>query len=81
MLLPAFDHLGIPYIPSSTLRGVARAQGIRSLCEGNSRDQAEQEIAKYFGSLDTDDKDKAGKVVFIDACPVPTRPQKARGSR
>jgi RAMP superfamily. len=31
MLLPAFDHLGIPYIPSSTLRGVARTQAIREL--------------------------------------------------
>lgn len=29
MLLPAFDALGIPYIPSSTLRGVARATALR----------------------------------------------------
>ncbi|WP_072619160.1 RAMP superfamily CRISPR-associated protein [Spirulina major] len=29
MLLPAFDALGMPYIPSATLRGVARNQAIR----------------------------------------------------
>lgn len=29
ILLPAFDALGMPYIPSSTLRGVARTQAIQ----------------------------------------------------
>lgn len=82
MLLPAFDHLGIPYIPSSTLRGVARAQGIRALIsEGHSRAQAEKEIAQYLGSLDADDRDKAGKVIFLDAYPMPTNTQGADNSR
>ncbi len=82
MLLPAFDHLGIPYIPSSTLRGVARAQGIRALIsEGQSRAQAEKEIAQYLGSLDADDRDKAGKVIFLDAYPMPMKTQGADNSR
>jgi len=82
MLLPAFDHLGIPYIPSSTLRGVARAQGIRALIsEGHSRAQAEKEIAQYLGSLDADDRNKAGKVIFLDAYPMPTNTQGADNSR
>jgi CRISPR-associated protein Cmr6 len=33
MLLPAFDAAGMPYIPSSSLRGVARSQGVRSLTQ------------------------------------------------
>jgi len=82
MLLPAFDHLGIPYIPSSTLRGVARAQGIRALIsEGHSRAQAEKEIAQYLGSLDADDRNKAGKVIFLDAYPMPTNTQGADNPR
>lgn len=31
MLLPAFDAMGMPYIPSTTLRGVARNQGVQEL--------------------------------------------------
>ncbi len=31
ILLPAFDALGIPYIPSTTLRGVARTAAIREI--------------------------------------------------
>ncbi|MCS7227092.1 MAG: RAMP superfamily CRISPR-associated protein, partial [Gloeomargarita sp. SKYB31] len=71
MLLPAFDHLGMPYIPSSTLRGVARAQGMRELMAGGlSRADAENEIAKYLGDLKTPDEHKAGKVIFLDAYPT-----------
>ena len=33
MLLPAFDAMGMPYIPSSTLRGVARSQGVKEFYE------------------------------------------------
>lgn len=33
ILLPAFDALGMPYIPSSTLRGIARSQAIRDLTQ------------------------------------------------
>jgi CRISPR-associated protein Cmr6 len=31
ILLPAFDALGMPYIPASTLRGIARTQAIREI--------------------------------------------------
>jgi CRISPR-associated protein Cmr6 len=33
LLLPAFDARGMPYIPSSTLRGVARSQGLQVLTQ------------------------------------------------
>jgi len=80
MLLPAFDALGMPYIPSSTLRGVTRAQGVRELmAQGLSRAEAEKEIAKYFGDLDAEDKHKAGKIVFLDAYPVATRESPSGG--
>ncbi|XFA73280.1 RAMP superfamily CRISPR-associated protein [Thermosynechococcaceae cyanobacterium Okahandja] len=64
ILLPAFDALGMPYIPSSTLRGVARAQALREL-------QSEAEVAKYFGSLEAEPGDRAGKIIFFDAYPLP----------
>ncbi len=64
ILLPAFDALGIPYIPSSTLRGVARAQALREL-------KSETEVAKYFGSLEAEPGDRAGKIIFFDAYPLP----------
>jgi CRISPR-associated protein Cmr6 len=80
MLLPAFDALGMPYIPSSTLRGVTRAQGIcEFMTQGLSRAQAEQEIAKYLGDLDAEDRHKAGKIVFLDAYPVATNELKSGG--
>ncbi|MFS8902055.1 RAMP superfamily CRISPR-associated protein [Synechococcus sp. H60.2] len=78
MLLPAFDPLGIPYIPGSTLRGVARSQAIRELMQERnlSWDQADQAVAPWFGHLQAEEKDSAGKVIFLDAYPVPTRPQR-----
>jgi CRISPR-associated protein Cmr6 len=78
MLLPAFDHLGIPYIPSSTLRGVARSQAIRELMrERNlSWEEADKAVAPWFGHLQADEQDSAGKVIFLDAYPMPTRPQR-----
>ena len=78
MLLPAFDHLGIPYIPSSTLCGVARSQAIRELMQERnlSWEQADKAVAPWFGHLQADEKDRAGKVIFLDAYPVPTRPQR-----
>jgi CRISPR-associated protein Cmr6 len=74
MLLPAWDALGIPYIPSSTLRGVARDRAIREFMEsGMNYDQATAAIAPYFGSIDvnTPREDRSGKVIFLDAYPVP----------
>jgi CRISPR-associated protein Cmr6 len=78
MLLPAFDHLGIPYLPSSTLRGVARTQAIRELMQKHnlSWEEADKAVAPWLGHLEAEDKDSAGKVIFLDAYPVPTRTQK-----
>lgn len=78
MLLPAFDPLGIPYIPSSTLCGVARSQAIRELMQKHnlSWEEADKAVAPWLGHLEAEDKDSAGKVIFLDAYPVPTRPQR-----
>jgi CRISPR-associated protein Cmr6 len=75
ILLPAFDALGMPYIPSSTLRGVARTQAIREIMATDRVEwkEAEKKIAPYFGSLEAENKDKAGKVVFFDAYPLPDK--------
>ncbi|MEA5537023.1 RAMP superfamily CRISPR-associated protein [Crocosphaera sp. XPORK-15E] len=78
ILLPAFDALGMPYIPSSTLRGVARTQAIREVMKDKGitdwkSAEKEPEIVKYFGSLDADKQDKAGKIVFFDAYPLPDK--------
>lgn len=72
MLLPAFDAMGMPYIPSSALRGVARAQAIRELMQKTGdRKLAEKEVAAWFGSLDAAESDRTGKVIFLDAYPLP----------
>lgn len=73
ILLPAFDALGMPYIPSSTLRGVARTQAIREIMteEGLNWKEAEKRVAPWFGSLEAKGSDRAGKVVFFDAYPLP----------
>ncbi|MFM6247232.1 MAG: type III-B CRISPR module RAMP protein Cmr6 [Dolichospermum sp.] len=78
ILLPAFDALGIPYIPSSTLRGVARTQAIREIMAQQNVDwkSAEKQIAAWFGSVETNNKkEQAGKVVFLDAYPLPNQNQ------
>lgn len=74
ILLPAFDAQGIPYIPSSTLRGVARTQAIREVmqqknCKWKEAEQAPL-IVRHFGGLDAAPEDQAGKIVFLDAYPV-----------
>ena len=74
ILLPSFDAWGVPYLPSSTLTGVARAAAIRELVKdkGLSWKNAEKAIAPYFGSIEAkDSKNKAGKVIFLDAYPMP----------
>ncbi|MBD6616399.1 type III-B CRISPR module RAMP protein Cmr6 [Komarekiella sp. 'clone 1'] len=74
ILLPAFDALGMPYIPSSTLRGVARTQAIREIMAQKQVNwkAAEKEVAPWFGSLEAKNEcDRAGKVVFLDAYPLP----------
>lgn len=83
ILLPAFDALGMPYIPASTLRGVARTQAIRELMEqeGLSWKRAEEAIARqYFGYLDSKkSEERSGKVVFLDAYPLPQQSGKGGG--
>lgn len=76
ILLPAFDALGIPYIPSSTLRGIARNQAIREIMlKNNIGDwkEAEKQVAPWFGSLEEKGMDRAGKVIFLDAYPEPNQ--------
>jgi CRISPR-associated protein Cmr6 len=73
ILLPAFDALGMPYLPSATLRGVARTRAIREFMAQDNLNwkEAEKKIAPYFGSLDAEKGDRMGKVIFLDAYPMP----------
>ncbi len=64
ILLPAFDVLGMPYFPSSSLRGIARARAVQ---EGIKPET----IARYFGDLDAPEEHQAGKIIFLDAYPTP----------
>lgn len=80
MLLPAFDALGMPYIPSSTLRGIARTYAIRHFMEIEGMDwkASDRHVEKWFGHLEAKNKeDKSGKVIFFDA--YPTTPSKSGG--
>ena len=81
ILLPAFDALGMPYIPSSTLRGVARNQAIRHFIdqENLSWEQAEKKVAPYFGSLEAEGPNRMGKVIFLDTYPIPDQTLKSGG--
>lgn len=78
ILLPAFDALGMPYIPSSTLRGVARNQAIREVMLeeklGWKAAEKHHKIVCHFGLLEAEDAaSRAGKVVFLDAYPLPNQ--------
>jgi CRISPR-associated protein Cmr6 len=81
ILLPAFDAIGMPYISSSTLRGVARTQAIRHFMQTEQLewDAAEIKIAPFFGSLDAAGSDRIGKVIFLDAYPIPEQSGKGGG--
>ena len=61
ILLPAFDALGMPYIPSSTLKGVARAIALK--------ENSAAEVKRIFGDLDP--HSSMGQVIFLDAYPLP----------
>ncbi|MEC4815583.1 MAG: RAMP superfamily CRISPR-associated protein [Scytonema sp. PMC 1069.18] len=63
ILLPAFDALGMPYIPSTTLKGVAR-----EMAERDSEATLE-DIRQIFGDLEP--TACMGKVTFLDAYPLP----------
>jgi len=77
MLLPAFDALGMPYIPSATLRGVARNQAVRQVMRDEACDwktaSEDPLVVQHFGSLQADAADQAGKVIFLDAYPLTTK--------
>jgi CRISPR-associated protein Cmr6 len=76
MLLPAFDALGMPYIPSSALRGIARTFALRDLINNQSLGlkKAEDSLGAIFGDLDSvNPEERMGKVIFLDAYPVPTK--------
>jgi CRISPR-associated protein Cmr6 len=82
ILLPAFDALGIPYIPSSTLRGIARSQAIQEIMtqDNITWEQAESRIALYFGDINASNpKNITGKVIFFDAYPEPKDDDKSGG--
>lgn len=90
ILLPAFDALGMPHIPASTLRGIARKQAIIEKLPANLNyadpdavtsawKKADLEVAEWFGHLDADKANQACKVVFFDAYPVPSRTDKSGG--
>ena len=80
ILLPAFDALGIPYIPSSTLRGVARTQAMREkMAEGMTWAQADKAVAPWFGHLEGDPGQQSGKIIFLDAYPLPQPSGKSGG--
>jgi CRISPR-associated protein Cmr6 len=81
ILLPAFDALGMPYIPSSTLRGVARTQAIRELIEkeGCNWKEADRTVAEWFGHLDVKKENHAGKIIFLDAYPIAVQSEVAGG--
>ena len=84
ILLPAFDATGMPYIPSSALRGIARNQAMReqlppdfdvSDTDAAKRawEEADKKVAKYFGHLEADKSERVGKVIFLDAYPLPSK--------
>jgi CRISPR-associated protein Cmr6 len=73
----------MPYIPATTLRGVARTQAIRDLMqqEGLSWQEAEKAISKRcFGDLNSKKgEERTGKVIFLDAYPLPQQSGKGGG--
>jgi CRISPR-associated protein Cmr6 len=75
MLLPAFDNLGIPYIPSSSLRGVARSFAIRYFMKAKrlTWEDADRHVEQWFGHLESEKDNHVGKVIFFDAYPIPCK--------
>ncbi|MBL1208381.1 RAMP superfamily CRISPR-associated protein [Geminocystis sp. GBBB08] len=63
MLLPAFDALGIPYIPSTTLKGIAREMAKQD------KNLTDSDIIRIFGDIETESC--MGNVTFLDAYPLP----------
>lgn len=60
-------NLGVPYIPSSSIKGVLRLAYAVNIADGRS-DVPDSELEKYFGSTDTN-KSRRGQLMFLDAYP------------
>ncbi|NJK35938.1 MAG: type III-B CRISPR module RAMP protein Cmr6 [Oscillatoriales cyanobacterium SM2_2_1] len=75
MLLPTFDALGMPYIPSSTLRGIARTYAIRHFMEPKDMDwkASDRHVEQWFGHLEGKGDNRSGKIIFFDAYPTPSK--------
>lgn len=60
-------NLGVPYIPSSSIKGVLRLAYAVNIADGRN-EVPDSELEKYFGSTDTN-KSKRGQLMFLDAYP------------
>lgn len=60
-------NLGVPYIPSSSIKGVLRLAYAVNIADGRN-EVPDSELEKYFGSTDTN-KSKPGQLMFLDAYP------------
>lgn len=60
-------NLGVPYIPSSSIKGVLRLAYAVNIADGRS-EVPDSELEKYFGSTDTN-KSRRGQLMFLDAYP------------
>lgn len=69
ILLPAFDALGMPYIPSSTLRGIAREMATLDEDFIEDKNLREEKVKAIFGHIDGETE--MGQVIFLDAYPLP----------
>lgn len=60
-------NLGVPYIPSSSIKGVLRLSYAINIANGRT-EVPDSELEKYFGLADTN-KSKRGQLMFLDAYP------------
>jgi CRISPR-associated protein Cmr6 len=61
-------NLGVPYLPGSSLKGVARAWA-ESWWKGTADEDKSNLIWQIFGSKDENER-KVGKLIFFDALPI-----------
>ncbi|MDY6940829.1 MAG: type III-B CRISPR module RAMP protein Cmr6 [Cyanobacteriota bacterium] len=66
ILLPAFDAGGMPYIPSSTLRGVARSRGLQALIEKITREIANDPTRERISEADSNGAKQPTRQQAID---------------
>ncbi len=60
-------NLGVPYIPSSSIKGILRLAYAVNIADGRS-EVPDSELEKYFGLTDTN-KSRRGQLMFLDAYP------------